>query len=179
MTQHDQPGTTVAPVRKAVRPAPRPPAVPHPHRMLPSGALLAAVVLQIGQAAVWLLIGIVMTFGDTAVRPSTASALDEPVAVVLAIAAILAFAICGFVLALAAGVLRRSDVCRVASVIVQVVFGALVLTGTIEIIRHGGGLRIALDPLAGPSFPITPGFVGVLLASCVAAVVLLTRPAPR
>jgi hypothetical protein len=139
--------------------------------------LLAAVVLQAGQAVVWLLVGLAMVLG--AVHTSSSSAVGEPVAVVLTIAAILAFAISGFVLALAAGILRRSDVCRVASVIVQVVFGAVVLAGTVEVIHTGSGLTLSLDPLAGPSFPISPGFVGVLLASCVAAVVLLTRPARR
>lgn len=198
MTQPHLPGSTVTSVGHAVRPAPRPPAVPHSPSTMegavattaaaprataeqpapsrhPSGTLIAAVVLQSCQALVWLLVGLLMTIGYNGAHISGPSRVNEPVAVVLVIAAILAFAIGAFVLALTAGVLGRSDVCRVASVIFQTVFGALVLAGSIEIIHNGtaAGLTIALAPDTGPAFLITPTVIAALLTSCIATAALL------
>jgi hypothetical protein len=141
---------------------------------------MAAVVLQAGQALLWLLLGLILAIGYSGVRTSDVSPVSEPVAVVLVIAAILAFVLGGFVLALAAGTLRRSDVCRIASVIVQCVFGVLILAGSVKVIHDRTGLTIALDPAAGPTFLLTPAFIGGLMASCVAvAVLLLCRPSTR
>lgn len=134
-------------------------------------------MLQAGQAVAWLLVGLVLVVGHSGAHPSGPGKLGEPVAIVLAIAAILAFATGAFVFGLAAGTLRRSDVCRIASVIVQCVFGALILAASVKAIQTRAGLTIALDPASGPAFLVTRGSIAVLLASCVAvSVLLLCRP---
>lgn len=186
-------------VRQAVRPAPRPPAVPLSARTpeeavttthatapraitrrtvarKPSAAtLVAAVAVQSCQAVLWLFAGLLMTIGYMGAHWNGPAKVNEPVAVVLIIAAILAFAVGAFVLALSVGVLGRSEVCRIASVIFQAVFGALTLAGSAEIIRErsAAGLRIALDPATGPEFLLTPTVVAAMLASCIAAASLL------
>lgn len=137
-------------------------------RSAPAGTLIVAGVLQTGQALMWMFVGLLVSAGDGAAR-------GEPVAVVLLIAAILAFAVGGFALALAAGTLGRSEVCRIASVVFQVVFGAVIIAGSVDLIRsHSAtGLTISLDPTTGPAFPVSAGLIVVLLSTCVAVVVLL------
>jgi hypothetical protein len=137
----------------------------------PPGTLIAAGVLQAVQALLWIFVGLLVGMGDGDLR-------GEPVTVVLLIAAIFAFSIGGFALCLAAGTLGRSEVCRVASVVFQVVFGAVMIAGSVDLIRsHSTGLTITLDPTTGPAFPVSPGLVLTLLAMCVAAVALLvSRP---
>ena len=138
---------------------------------------MAAAVLQAGQAVVLLFVGLVMVGGYGVAHLSGPARVREPVAVVLVIAAILAFATGAFVFALAAGTLRRSDVCRIASVIVQCVFGALILAASVKSIQTHAGLTISLDPATGPAFLVTPGYIAVLLTSCAAvAALLLCRP---
>jgi hypothetical protein len=137
----------------------------------PPGTLIAAGVLQAGQALMWMFVGLLVGLGDADLR-------GDPVTVVLLIAAILAFSVGGFALCLAAGTLGRSEVCRVASVVFQVVFASVMIAGSIDLIRsHRTGLTITLHPATGPAFPINPEIVVVLLATCVAAVALLVcRP---
>jgi hypothetical protein len=134
-----------------------------------AGTLIAAVVLQAGQALMWMFIGLLVGMGDGDVGSG------QPVKVVLVIAAILAFAVGAFVLALAAGTLGRSDACRIASVVFQVVSGVVIIGGAIDLVDHrtGAGMAITLDPTTGPAFLVSPGFIAVMLASCVAVVVLL------
>lgn len=133
----------------------------------PAGTLIAAGVLQVGQALMWMFVGLSVSTGNGDLR-------GEPVTVVLLIGAILAFSVGGFALGLAAGMLGRSEVCRVASVVFQVVFGALIIVGSIDLIRsHDKDLTISLDPTTGPAFGVSSGFIVVMLATCVAAVVLL------
>jgi hypothetical protein len=121
--------------------------------------------------------GLVLAVDYGGAHLSGPAMVNEPVAVVLVIAAILAFAISAFVLGLAAGTLRRSDVCRTASVITQCVFGALILAGSVEAIQTQAGLTLAFDPASGPAFLVTPASIAILLTSCVAvAALLLCRP---
>jgi hypothetical protein len=123
----------------------------------PVGTLIAAGVVQSGQALTWVLVGLLIGTGDKSLGHG------QPVTVVLAIAVILAFAIGGFALALAAGTLRGSDVCRIASVLFQLASAGLVLGIGTSVVRQ------VADPAAGAAFV-------VLLASCVAVIVLLLWP---
>jgi hypothetical protein len=181
MTQPDLHGSPIVSARNMIVLPPRRPVLVHrpddadlpvrpPTTRAPASALLAGALLQAGQALLWMFMGMLMGIG------SSSGLSGEPVTVVLVIAAILAFAIGCFVLALAAGVFSRSDVCRVASVVFQVVFGLLALVGSFDVIdnRSRAGLTIMLDPTSGPAFLISPGFILILLASCVAVFVLLT-----
>jgi hypothetical protein len=134
-----------------------------------AGTLVAAVVLQAGQALMWMFIGLLVGMGDGDVGSG------QPVKVVLVIAAILAFAVGGFVLALAAGTLGRSDACRIASVVFQAVSGVVIIGGAVDLVDHRGrsGMTITLDPTTGPAFLVSPGFIVLMLGSCVAVVALL------
>jgi hypothetical protein len=145
------------------------PAVDQPAVEGSAGTLIAAVVLQAGQALMWMFVGLLVGMGDGEVGTG------QPVTVVLVIAAILAFSVGGFVLALAAGTLGRSDVCRIASVVFQVVSGVVLVVSAVDLIdhRHGAGMTITLDPTTGPAFLVSPGFIVAMLASCVAVAVLL------
>ncbi|HEX3590220.1 MAG TPA: hypothetical protein VHV74_11345 [Pseudonocardiaceae bacterium] len=134
----------------------------------PAGTLVAAGVLQAAQALMWMFLGLLIGMGEADVHRG------QPVTVVLVIAAVGAFAIGIFVLALAAGTLGRSDVCRVASVVFQAVSGAFVVAACISLLNHGGGsLTIMLDPTTGPTFLVRPGFVVAMLVSTIAVAVLL------
>jgi hypothetical protein len=83
--------------------------------------LLVGVVLQSCQALVWMVSGLLLGLdAGGLVRHG------DPVVVVLVIAASLVVAVGGFGLALAAGAVR-SDGCRTASAVYQVVFGLLLL----------------------------------------------------
>ena len=135
--------------------------------------LVAAAILQAGQALLWVIVGLVLVIGYHGARLKAPAMVSPPVAVVLVIAAILAFAIAAFMLALAAGTVRRSDVCRIASVITQCVFGTLILAGTVRAIQTRAAVTLALDPAAGPAIPLTPVFIAVLLVSCVGVAALL------
>ncbi|HKN97160.1 MAG TPA: hypothetical protein VJX10_08600 [Pseudonocardiaceae bacterium] len=104
-----------------------------------------------------MLVGLLIGVGDRGVRPG------QPVTVVLAIATILAFAIGCFALALAAGTIRGSDVCRVASVLFQLASAGLVVGVGTSVLRQ------VSERAAGAAFV-------VLLVSCVAAAVLLLWP---
>lgn len=159
-----------APVSLPGRPAPQHrtdranPSVPRG----PAGTLIAAGVLQAAQALMWMFLGLLIGMGDADVHRG------QPVTVVLVIAAIGAFAIGVFVLALAAGVVGRSDVCRVASVVFQAVSGAFVIAACVDLLNHrGGGLTIMLDPTTGPTLLVRPGFVVAMLMSSIAVAVLL------
>jgi hypothetical protein len=180
MTQPDLPGSPIVSARHVIVLPPRRPVLVHrpddadlparpPTTRAPAGALLAASILQAGQALLWMFTGMLMGIGN-------GDASGEPVTVVLVIAAILAFAVGCFTLALAAGMFGRSDACRVAGVVFQCVFGAIVLAGTVDLIGNHSrvGLTIMLDPTSGPTFLISPGFLVILLSSCVATAVLLT-----
>jgi hypothetical protein len=181
MTQLDLPGSPIVSARHMIVLPPRRPVLVHrpddvdlparpPITRAPAGALVAASILQSGQALLWMFAGMLMGIGHGGTRSG------EPVAVVLVIAAILAFAVGCFTLALAVGMFGRSDVCRIASVVFQCVFGAIVLAGFVDVIdNHSAvGLTITLDPTSGPTFLISPGFLVILLSSCVATAVLLT-----
>ncbi len=134
-------------------------------------------MLQAGQALLWVFFGLILAIGYRGAHLNGPAAVNQPVAVVLIIASILAFAIGAFVLALAAGTYRRSDVCRIASVVVQCVFGILILAGSLLAIQTRSGLTLSLDPASGPAYLVTPGFMAILLVSCVAvAALLLCRP---
>ena len=130
-----------------------------------AGTLVAAVVVQAGQALMWMFIGLLVGMGDGDVGSG------QPVKVVLVIAAILAFAVGAFALALAAGTLGRSDACRIASLVFQVVSGVVTIGGAVDLAGHR--MTITLDPTTGPAFLVSPGFVAVMLVSCIAVVVLL------
>lgn len=138
-----------APARRTDRASP-------PSRPGPVGTLIAAGVIQSGQALTWVLVGLLIGTGDNSLRHG------QPVTVVLAIAAILAFAIGCFALAMAAGTLRGSDVCRVASVLFQLASAGLVM-------GIGTSVRQVADPAAAAAFV-------VLLVSCVAVAILLVWP---
>jgi hypothetical protein len=69
--------------------------------------------------------------------------------------------------------LRRSDVCRVASLTFQVVMGTLIVVTCVELLGRGHALRITFDPTSGPAFLVRPGFVVAMLVVCVTVVVLL------
>lgn len=123
----------------------------------PVGTLIAAGVVQSGQGLTWVLVGLLIGTGDKSLRHG------QPVTVVLAIAAILAFAIGCFAVALAAGILRGSDVCRIASVLFQLGSTGLVVGIGVSVVRQ------VADAAAGAAFV-------VLLVSCVAVVMLLLWP---
>jgi hypothetical protein len=182
MTQPDLPVTSIVSPRHVIVLPPRRQTSAHRYdaadqpvgrrvTRAPSGTLVAAAVLQAGQALLWMFVGMLMGIGDSGTHSG------EPVTVVLVIAAILAFAVGCFALALAAGVFGRSDVCRLASVVFQLVFAVIVLIGSFGVIGGGVGLTVTFDPVTGPAFMISPTVVVLALSSCVAVAVLLTcRP---
>lgn len=142
-------------------------------RPLPT-ALIAGVVVQCCQALVWMTCGLVIGLGDGLHR-------DDPTAVVLVIAAIVVFSIGGFGLALAAGMISRSDECRVASGVFQIVFAVLFLAGALDVIntQPGGVLMTVLDPASRLAAPLT---VAMPVSCLLAAILLLmarTRPTNR
>lgn len=133
-------------------------------------SVLAGVVLQCCQALVWMASGLVIGLGD-GLRP------HDPTAVVLVIAAILVFSTGGFGLALAAGTISRSDECRIASAVLQLVFAALLFAAALDVIDTppGGMLSLVLDPAARLAAPLAL----VMPASCVVAAILLLLPHTR
>ena len=140
-----------------------------PARPLPT-ALVAVVVVQCCQALVWMTSGLIIGIGDGLRRA-------DPTAVVLVIAAIVVFSIGGFGLGLALGMINRSDECRVASAVFQIVFATLFLIGAFVVIRvgQGGVLSAVLDPAARLAAPLTV----VMPASCALAAILLLVPRVR
>ncbi|HEX3650560.1 MAG TPA: hypothetical protein VHV49_19205 [Pseudonocardiaceae bacterium] len=128
-----------------------------PSRPGPVGTLVAAGVVQAGQAFTWVLVGLLIGLGDKGLRHG------QPVTVVLAIAAILAFAIGCFALALAAGTIRGSDVCRIASVLFQLASAGLIIGVGTSVVRQ------VPEQVAGAAFVM-------LLVSCVATAMLLLWP---
>jgi hypothetical protein len=114
----------------------------------------------------WMFTGLMVGMGRAHVP-------GEPVAVVIVIAAVGAFAVGAFMLALAAGTITRSDVCRIASLTFQGVMGTLIVVTLVELLGHRHVLRITFDPTAGPAFVVRPAFVVVMLVVCVTAAVLL------
>lgn len=135
-----------------------------------STALVAVVVVQCCQALVWMTSGLIIGIGDGLRR-------DDPAAAVLVIAAIVVFSIGGFGFGLALGMITRSDECRVASAVFQIVFATLFLVGAFVVIRvgHGGVLSAVLDPAARLAAPLTL----VMPASCAVAAILLLVPRVR
>jgi hypothetical protein len=115
----------------------------------------------------WLLTGLLVGTSGSDVRRGA------PVHVVLAIAAVGAFAIGAFALALAAGTLGRSDACRIASAGFQVVSASVIVVASVLIIEQGGAITVTLDPTAGPEFVVRLGFVLVMLGLAVSAGLLL------
>lgn len=114
-------------------------------------ALVVGVVLQSCQAVVCMVFGLLLGLdaglGGGLVRHG------DPLVVVLVIAASLVVAVGGFGLALAAGAVR-SDGCRTASAVFQLVFGLLLLSA----------------PLAVPQ---VPDLVVVMPAGCLVIAMLL------
>lgn len=164
MPRPDVSDAPVAPRSHVLASLPRRPASPWradranpPAQPGPVGTLIAAGVVQSGQALTWVLVGLLIGAGDRGVRPG------QPVTVVLAIAAILAFGIGCFALALAAGTIRGCEVCRVASVLFQLASAGLIV---------GVGTSVLSQV---PQRAAGAAFV-VLLVSCVAVVMLLLWP---
>ena len=128
----------------------RPPASDAANRTALPTALVAVVVVQCCQALVWMTSGLII--GLDGLRP------DDPTTVVLVIAAIVVFSIGGFGFGLALGMITRSDECRVASAVFQIVFATLFLVGAFVMIgvKQGGVLSAVLDPAARLAAPLTP-----------------------
>jgi hypothetical protein len=115
----------------------------------------------------WLLTGLLIGMSGSDVRPGA------PVHVVLAIAAVGAFAVGVFALALAAGTLGRSDACRIASAGFQIVSASVIVVACVRIVEQGGSITVTLDPTAGPEFVVRLGFVLVMLGLAVTTGLLL------
>jgi len=126
--------------------------------------LVAGVVVQCCQALVWMASGLVIGFDDGLRH-------HDPSAVVFVIAAIVVFSTGGFGLALAAGMISRSDECRIVSAVLQIVFAVLLVAGSQQ-----GVLTMVLNPAIRLAAPLAV----VMPASCLAAAILLlatrTRP---
>lgn len=129
----------------------------------PSAALVVATAVQIAQSLLWMFAGLLIAGGT-----STLASAD-PAVVVLVIAAILVFCVGGFMLALAAGTAKGSDVCRIASIGFQGVLGAIALGRLVVVLTSGSSVRpmLPMDPSAGPAFLFSTGFGFAMLASCV------------
>lgn len=173
MTQPHPTSSSAASVRHAPVSLPGRPAPRHladranpPVRPGPAGTLVVAGVLQAGQALLWLLTGLLIGFGNTDVN-------GDPATVVLVIAAAGSLAVGVFVLALAAGTISRSDVCRIASLPVQAVSAAFVAAACVRSIGHRRGLLVRLAPDTGPAFLVPTDFLLAMLALCVAVLTLL------
>lgn len=177
MTQPYPTSTSTASVRHAPMSLPGRPAPRHladranpPVRPGPAGTLVAAGVLQAAQALLWLFTGALIGFGGTDAR-------GDPATVVLVIAAAGSVAVGVFVLALAAGTIGRSDVCRVASLVFQAVLAVFILIACVRSIERAHALLIRLDPTAGPVFLVRPGFLLAVLVLCLTVLGLLAcRP---
>jgi hypothetical protein len=142
-------------------------------RRCTTGRLVAGVVLQSCQALAWMVTGLLIGLDDGPVHR------DDPGAVVLVIAAILVFSIGGFGLGLSAGTIGRSDECRIASVVFQVVFGVLFLAGSLGLCTaHGGAAtRVLLGPTAALAISLGPALLVLTPVSCLLIAFLLAcRP---
>jgi hypothetical protein len=130
-----------------------------------STALVTGVVVQCCQAVVWMVSGLLVGIGDERRH-------DDPAAVVLVIAAIVVVSIGAFGIALAAGTISRSDECRIASGVFQIVFAALFLAGALDLIdtHRGGPVTLVLDPVAHLAAPLS---VAMPVSSLLAAILLL------
>jgi hypothetical protein len=132
--------------------------------------LVAGVVVQCCQALVWMASGLVIGFDDGLRH-------HDPSAVVFVIAAIVVFSTGGFGLALAAGMISRSDECRIVSAVLQLVFAVVLVAGSLDVIDTPHGvLTMVLNPAIRLAAPLTV----VMPASCLAAAILLlaTRRRP-
>lgn len=89
------------------------------------------------------------------------------------IAAATSITVGGFVLALAAGIVGRSDVCRVASIVVQCVSTVLVVIACAESIGRGHSLLVRLAPHIGPVFLVRPGLLVAALGLAGTVLILL------
>lgn len=164
MPRSDVSDSPVAPRPHALVSLPRRPAPARladranpPSRPGPVGTLIAAGVVQAGQALTWLLVGLLIGTGDQSLRQG------QPVMVVLGIAVILVIGIAGFGLAMAAGTIRGSDVCRVASMVFQIASTGLVIGVGTSVVHQ------VPDPAAGAAFV-------VLTVSGVTVLMLLLWP---
>jgi hypothetical protein len=127
-----------------------------------SGTLVTASVIQIVQSAFWVIVGVVfVVVANTAASIlndlgfSDSSTADAKTAIVAF--GLIVIAVAAAMIVLAAMMLRRSNGCRIASIVLQIIFAALWVIGTVGSLNNGDN----------------PGFGLVFLASCVAVVVLL------
>jgi hypothetical protein len=129
----------------------------------PSTALVVASAVQIAQSALWMFAGLLIA------GSASSLASEDPAVVVLMIAAILVFCVGGFMLALAAGTARGSDVCRAASIGFQGVLGAIALGRYVVVLTSGSSVRpmLPLDPGSAPGFLFSTAFGIAMLTSCV------------
>jgi hypothetical protein len=126
-----------------------------------SGTLVTAGVIQIVQSAFWVIIGVIFIavasaltnlLRDAGVTDTAGDAKSAAIAGGLVIIAVAAAMI-----VLAVLMMRRSNGCRIASIVLQILFAVFYLLATVS----------AINNQDSPAFPL------VFVISCIAVVVLL------
>jgi hypothetical protein len=133
-----------------------------------SSALTTAGVLQILQSALWVVIGLVFVAAADRIsellRDAGVSSQNSADVKSAAVAIGLFFiVVSGAMIVLAVLTLRRSNGCRIASIVLQIVFGVFWALATVQALGDQGNPVIAL----------------LYLASCIAVVVLLFSRSAR
>jgi hypothetical protein len=127
-----------------------------------SGALITAGVVQIVQSALWVIVGIVVIAAASALNDILdeagvgSSSSDDLTAAAIVIGLII-LAVAITMIVLAAKMMRRSNGCRIASIVMQIIFGVVYLIGII----------------GAASDSSNPAFAVVFLLSCALVVGLL------
>jgi hypothetical protein len=133
-----------------------------------SPALVTAGVLQILQSAVWVIIGVVFigaantisdVLRDAGVSERSSSDLKSAAVAI----GLIFIVVAGAMIVLAALTLRRSNGCRIASIVLQIVFGLFWAVATLQALSDQGNAAVAV----------------LYLASCIVVVVLLFSRSAR
>ncbi len=126
-----------------------------------SGSLVTAGVIQIVQSAFWLIIGIVFVAVASALsdilRDAGITENTDNVKTVAVVIGLVILLVAAAMIVLAALTMRRSNGCRIASIVVEIIFAVFWVLATIS----------SLNNDENPVFPL------LFLASCIAVVVLL------
>src|SRR6266540_4483806 len=127
-----------------------------------SGSLVTAGVIQIVQSAFWLIIGIVLVAVASALSDILRDAgisenSSDDVKTVAVVIGLVILLVAAAMIVLAALTMRRSNGCRIASIVLEIIFAVFWVLATIS----------SLNNDENPVFPL------LFLASCIAVVVLL------
>ena len=127
-----------------------------------SPTLITAGVIQIVQSAFWIIIGVVFVAVASAVSNILNDAglsdnSSDDLKTVAVVVGLIILAVAGAMIVLAALMMRHSNGCRIASIVLEIIFAVMWVLITISTVNDGDN----------PLFPL------LFLASCIAVVALL------